>query len=177
MEISRKILLTSILIATIFVVRCHPSLKNTSYGGGFEQELSSSTWRLTKRKAKELVVRPGVLIQHALRLVRQRRSAEYSHEEQPKPIQRYNLANLVNNRRIEENASGEDRKHLIDKRQIPDGLNFFEDYTSGGAVQVSLRSSHGDRLRSANEKASRRVKKDIRSSVSFIKISLKVSLF
>lgn len=119
---------------------------------------------LTKHKAKELATNPGALIHEALNLVRRRRSIDVGYDDRMTGINPAQMANLARRTQtLAEKTTGEERKHTIDKRQIPDslGMNEFIHTEAGPPRPQELLTGF-----SSEEKAEKRVRKYLHENVS-----------
>lgn len=118
---------------------------------------------LTKHKAKELATNPGALIHEALNLVRRRRSIDVGYDDRITGINPAQMANLARTQPLAEKTTGEERKHTIDKRQIPDslGMNEFIHTEAGPSRRQELLTGF-----SSEEKAEKRERKDLHENVS-----------
>ena len=125
---------------------------------------STPASRLTKHKARELAANPSALIHEALHLVRRRRSVDVRYDDQVNGNYHDKFASLARKRRLEENSSGEEREHSIDKRQVPEGLGMLNDYMGVDTTPVRLQQAMAG---VPNEEGlHKRTSKDIRERVS-----------
>lgn len=133
MKFSNKFeVLLSLITASVLVV--------TGQRAKFNDNASETALGLTKLKAKELAANPSALIHEALHLVRRRRNIEPRYDDQVKRNIHDKIANLASKQRIEEDSSGTEREHSVDKRQLPEGLGMLKDYM--GVAENSDRYHH-----------------------------------
>lgn len=159
MEFSRQsTILVTLIATTVFVVRCQ---KDTNHDNA-----SNAASRLTKHKARELAANPSALIHEALHLVRRRRSVDVRYDDQVNGNNHDKIASLVRKRRLEENSSGEEREHSIDKRQVPDGLDMLNDYMNVDASPARLQQAMAGLPN--EERVHKRTSKDTSESVGEI---------
>ena len=147
-------ILLSVIAASVIVVQCQSKAHDNA---------SPAASRLTKHKAKELVTNPGALIHEALNIVRRRRSVDVTYDDRMTGINRAQMTNLARKQPLVEKATGEEREHTIDKRQIPDslGMSDFMVTASGPSRLQELLTGF-----SSEEKADKRAKKDLSENVS-----------
>ena len=148
--------LFTLITATVLVVRCQREK--------LHDNASTAALGLTKHKAKELAANPSALIHEALHLVRRRRSIEPIYDDQMNRNNRYKIANLASKRSLEENASGMEKEHTIDKRQVPEGLGMLNDYMGINDNPVRLQQVMVDPRN--EERTHKRAMKSLHENVS-----------
>lgn len=157
MQFSRRsTILLTLIATTVFVVRCQ---RDTNHDNA-----STAASPLTKHKARELAANPSALIHEALHLVRRRRSVDIRYDDQVNGNYHDKFASSAKKRRLEENSSGEEREHSIDKRQVPEGLGMLNDYMAVDTSPVRLQQTM---VGVQNEqRVHKRTSRDIRERVS-----------
>lgn len=157
MQFSRRsTILLTLIATTVLVVRCQ---RDTN-----QDNASTAASPLTKHKARELAANPSALIHEALHLVRRRRSVDIRYDDQVNGNHHDKFASSARQRRLEENSSGEEREHSIDKRQVPEGLGMLNDYMTVDTSPVRLQQNM---VGVQNEqRVHKRTSRDIRERVS-----------
>ena len=143
------------IAATVSVARCHK--------GKVHDNASTAASVLTKHKAKELAANPSALIHEALDLVRRRRSVDATYDDHMDRIKRDKIPKMARKRLLEEELTGEEKEHTIDKRQISDDLDVLHEYMAADTGSLGLQQIVTGIQNEA--KVNKRVKKELRENV------------